>query len=73
MAISRSLMLETTKTKFAKLTVVEIDEFCKKLEEFVKRFQEEGPGAIGHDLDRGIILMDVSLKKFRQINEYKKK
>ena len=63
LAISRSLMLETTKAKFAKLTIQEIDEFYKKIEEFVKHFQEEGPGAIGQDLDRGLKLMDVSYNK----------
>jgi dynein heavy chain len=58
-AISRSLKLESTKAVYAKTTVEEIDEFLKTIEDFVRRFEEEGPGAVGEDLDSGLILMDV--------------
>jgi dynein heavy chain len=58
-ALNRSLMLESTKARFAKLTIEEIDEFLKIIEEFVKRFEEEGPGSVGQDLHSGLMLMDV--------------
>jgi dynein heavy chain len=58
-ALSRSLMLESTKARFAELTVGEIDEFMKKIEDFVKDFEEEGPGSVGEDIDSGLALMDV--------------
>jgi dynein heavy chain len=58
-ALKRSFMLESTKARFAKVTVEEIDEFVKITEEFAKRFEEEGPGSVGQDLERGLKLMDV--------------
>jgi dynein heavy chain len=58
-ALSRSLMLESTKARFAKLTIEEIDEFLKIIEDFVMRFEKEGPGSVGQDLDSGLMLMDV--------------
>jgi len=59
-ALNRSLMLESTKASFAKLIVNETDEFLKTIDGFVKRFEEEGPGSVGQDLDLGLVLMDVS-------------
>jgi dynein heavy chain len=59
-ALNRSLMLESTKARFAKLIVEEIDEFLNIIEDFVKRFEEEGPGSVGLDLNHGLMLMDVS-------------
>jgi dynein heavy chain len=58
-ALSRSLMLESTKARFAKITVDEIDEFLKTIGEFVKNFEEEGPGTVGEDIDSGLKLMEV--------------
>ncbi|PSN52994.1 Dynein heavy chain 10 [Blattella germanica] len=69
LALNRSMMLESTKARFAKLTVDEIDEFVKIIEEFVKRFQEEGPGAVGQELDRGLLLMDEYRPIFDQLEE----
>ncbi|PNF33091.1 Dynein heavy chain 10, axonemal [Cryptotermes secundus] len=57
-ALSRSLMLESTKARFAKLTVEEIEEFLKIIADFVVRFEEEGPGSVGQDLDSGLLRMD---------------
>lgn len=59
-ALNRSLMLESMKARFAKLIVEEIDEFLNITEDFVKRFEEDGPGSVGQELDHGVMLMDVS-------------
>jgi dynein heavy chain len=58
-ALSRSLMLQSTKARFAKITVEEIDEFLKIIGDSVIRFEEEGPGSVGQELDSGLMLMDV--------------
>nr|CAD7449636.1 unnamed protein product [Timema bartmani] len=41
------------------MTRDQISEFLKLVEEFVKRFYEEGPGAVGQDLEQGAKLMEV--------------
>jgi len=58
-ALNRSFMLESTKTRYAKITVDEIDEFVKIVEEVAQRFEDQGPGSVGQDLDSGLKLMDV--------------
>ena len=58
-ALNRSFMLESTKARYAKITVEEIDEFVKTVEEVAQRFEEQGPGSVGQDLDSGLKLMDV--------------
>lgn len=50
--------LEATKDRFATLTLTEINEFCDILAEFVRRFDNEGPGSVGEDLDTGLKLME---------------
>jgi dynein heavy chain len=59
-AVNRSVMLESTKARFAKLIVEESDEFLSVIGDFIKHFEEEGPGSVGQDLDHGLMLMDVS-------------
>jgi hypothetical protein len=58
-ALNRSFMLESTKARYAKITVEDIDAFLKVVEEVAKRFEDEGPGSVGQDLDSGLKLMDV--------------
>jgi dynein heavy chain len=58
-ALNRSFLLESTKARYAKVTVEEIDEFVKIVEEVAQRFEEQGPGSVGQDLDSGLRLMDV--------------
>ena len=58
-ALNRSFMLESTKARYAKITVEEIDEFVKTVEEVAQRFEDQGPGSVGQDLDSGLKLMDV--------------
>jgi len=58
-ALNRSFMLESTKARYAKITVDEIDEFVKIVEEAAQCFEDQGPGSVGQDLDSGLKLMDV--------------
>jgi len=58
-ALNRSFTLESTKARYAKITVEEIDEFVKIVEEVAQRFEDLGPGSVGQDLDSGLKLMDV--------------
>lgn len=55
----RSSTLEATKDKFSKLNVIEIANFLKELDEFVEKFDTEGPGTVGEDMERGLLLMEV--------------
>ncbi|XP_060518939.1 LOW QUALITY PROTEIN: dynein axonemal heavy chain 10 [Cylas formicarius] len=63
----REQTLETTKERFAGVTLNEINEFCEVLKEFVDRFVSEGPGAVGDDLDRGLLLMDDFRIEFEKL------
>lgn len=56
----RANTLEATKDKFSKLNVVEIANFLKDLDEFVEKFDNEGPGTVGEDMERGLLLMEVN-------------
>lgn len=63
----RSSTLEATKDKFSKLNVIEISNFLKELDEFVEKFDTEGPGTVGEDMERGLLLMEVS--SFYRMND----
>lgn len=54
----REQTLESTKERFALLTLSEINSFLDVLKEFLERFLSQGPGAVGEDLDSGVKLMD---------------
>ncbi|CAG9765840.1 unnamed protein product [Ceutorhynchus assimilis] len=54
----REQTLESTKERFALLTLDEINTFLDELAEFLKRFEHEGPGSVGEDLDNGTKLME---------------
>lgn len=68
-AIYRGQTLESTKDRFAQLTLAEINEFCELLAEFVRRFDTEGPGSVGEEMDRGIKLMDEYGVMFAEMEE----
>nr|CAD7428945.1 unnamed protein product [Timema monikensis] len=69
LALSRSHSLEPTKERFASMTRDQISDFLKLIEEFVKRFYEEGPGAVGQDLEQGAKLMeDMEEKRSDLVN-----
>lgn len=60
-SLFRGNTLEQTKEKFSKLNVAEISKFLKELDDFVEKFDSEGPGTIGEDMDRGLLLMEVGI------------
>jgi dynein heavy chain len=68
-ALYREQKLELTKDRFAQMTLTEISDFCEMLDEFVKKFDEEGPGSVGEDLDHGITLMEEYGKMFTELEE----
>ncbi|KAF8569239.1 hypothetical protein P879_02503 [Paragonimus westermani] len=49
--------LRSVKKKFTKLTKQKINAFAMVVEEFERRFLEEGPGAKPNDLDSGVVLL----------------
>lgn len=59
-SLFRGNTLEQTKEKFSKLNVVEISNFLRELDEFVEKFDIEGPAIVGDDMDRGLVLMEVN-------------
>ncbi|KAK3924935.1 Dynein heavy chain 10, axonemal [Frankliniella fusca] len=69
-AMLRSRNLQKTKAKFAVTTQDEIYSFLTECNEFVQKFNAEGPGSVGDDLEKGFRLMDVYRDK---INELLKK
>lgn len=66
-ALYREQKLELTKDRFAQMTLTEIENFCKILAAFVKKFDEEGPGAVGEHLDMGVLLMEEYSKQFEEL------
>lgn len=59
-ALYRSNSLESTKDQFCDMTTREIEDFGREIAEFIEKFQNEGPGSCGEDLDAGMKRMDVS-------------
>ena len=45
--------LVVVKRKFTEITQTQIKEFGEELKTFQEHFKEEGPGSVGHDLDKG--------------------
>ncbi|XP_045466201.1 dynein axonemal heavy chain 10 [Harmonia axyridis] len=68
-ALYREQKLESTKERFALITLNQINDFCKLLSEFVRRFNQEGPGSVGEDLDRGVDLMEEYERLFIEFEE----
>ncbi|KAF2892470.1 hypothetical protein ILUMI_13689 [Ignelater luminosus] len=66
-AIYRTQTLESTKDRFAQITLSEIAEFCGILAEFIRKFDNDGPGAVGEDLDSGLKLMEEYGKIFDEL------
>ncbi|GAB0094127.1 Dynein heavy chain [Sergentomyia squamirostris] len=58
-SLYRSATLEIVKAKFAALTSVEISSFTLNLDEFIKKFNDMGPGSVGDDMNRGLDLMET--------------
>lgn len=68
-ALYRGQSLEATKERFAQLTLTEINEFCELLAEFVQKFDTEGPGCVGEDMDTGVKLMEDYKVMFNEMEE----
>ncbi|KAJ0174233.1 hypothetical protein K1T71_010379 [Dendrolimus kikuchii] len=71
-SLFRGNTLEQTKEKFSKLNVVEISNFLKELDDFVEKFDSEGPATVGDDMDRGMVLMEEYSKYFDELESRKK-
>ncbi|KAL7729890.1 hypothetical protein ACLKA6_014739 [Drosophila palustris] len=65
-ALYRSEKLQPIKQKFAEMTSVEIEIFWDDLEEFIKDWDENGPGSVGAELERGVRLMDPYSHKINE-------
>nr|XP_023024309.1 dynein heavy chain 10, axonemal [Leptinotarsa decemlineata] len=63
----REQTLESTKERFAGLTLKEITDFCSVLAEFLEKYEKEGPGAVGDDLDHGMKLMEDYRTQFEEL------
>lgn len=50
--------MEATKGRFADITQNQIRDFLELILDFVKKYDEEGPGTTGEDLDSGYKLME---------------
>lgn len=61
--------MEATKDRFAALTLSEINEFCELLADFIQRFDTEGPGAVGENLDAGLKLMEEYGAMFTELEQ----
>ncbi|XP_011184312.3 dynein axonemal heavy chain 10 [Zeugodacus cucurbitae] len=61
--------VQPIKQKFADMTAVEISSFWEELEEFIRDFEENGPGSVGPDLDKGSKLMDFYGAKLNKYEE----
>ncbi|XP_049877279.1 dynein axonemal heavy chain 10 [Pectinophora gossypiella] len=68
----RAKTLEATKDKFSKLNVIEISNFLRELDEFIEKFDLEGPATVGDDMDRGLLLMEEYTKYFDELEARKK-
>ncbi|KAF9424732.1 hypothetical protein HW555_000033, partial [Spodoptera exigua] len=68
----RASTLEKTKEKFSKMNVEEIAKFLRELDEFVEKFDAVGPGTVGDDMDRGIMLVEEYSKYFDEFDNRKK-
>lgn len=50
--------LTGVKVKFTEITQEQITQFKTELENFATKFHEEGPGAVGSDLDKGLKILN---------------
>ncbi|XP_028025407.1 dynein heavy chain 10, axonemal [Bombyx mandarina] len=71
-SLFRGNTLEQTKEKFSKLNVVEISNFLKELDDFVEKFDNEGPATVEDDMDRGLLLMEEYGKYIDELESRKK-
>ncbi|PIK48528.1 putative dynein heavy chain 10, axonemal isoform X3 [Apostichopus japonicus] len=58
--------LIVVKKKFTEITQTQIGGFSTELDKFHGRFKEEGPCAVGNDLDKGLLLLEQYKKELKQ-------
>lgn len=63
----REQTLEPTKDRFAVMTLNEISTFQDVLKTFLEKYEREGPGAVGDDLDSGVHLMEEYRREFEDL------
>ena len=56
--------LIVVKRKFTEITMQQIKDFGKELQEFEERFRENGPGSIGRDLDKGNLVFHITVSSY---------
>ncbi|CRL07346.1 CLUMA_CG020322, isoform A [Clunio marinus] len=65
-ALYRSKTLHSTKVKFSQMTANDIEKFKQELDEFVNKFEIEGPG-VEEDMDKGQKLMQIYAVEFEKL------
>ncbi|KAL7022048.1 hypothetical protein ACKWTF_012111 [Chironomus riparius] len=65
-ALYRMKTLYSTKVKFSQMTSNDIEKFKCELDEFVNKFETEGPGIV-QDMDRGQKLMEIYTSDFEKM------
>ena len=58
--------LVVVKKKFTEITCEQVVEFTKDVEALYNRFQSEGPGTVGSDLDKGVELVASMLQEMEK-------
>ncbi|XP_056647538.1 dynein axonemal heavy chain 10 [Diorhabda sublineata] len=66
-AIYREQILESTKERFALLTQAQINDFLEIINAFVSKYEAEGPGSVGENLDLGVKLMEEYRVQFENL------
>lgn len=56
--------METTKERFQTVTAGQVSNFLQVINAFVTKFDTEGPGAVGEDMDTGVKLMEEYIGLF---------
>ncbi|XP_055846772.1 dynein axonemal heavy chain 10 isoform X2 [Episyrphus balteatus] len=68
-SLYRSFKLGAIKQKFAEIVTTDINKFLEELQDFIEDFEQNGPGSVGSDLDRGTRLIDTYGTKFKNLEE----
>lgn len=70
-ALYRGQTLEATKGRFADMTQVELHDFLDVVGEFVRKYDTEGPGNVGEDLDRGNAMLEEYEEEIEVVDKRK--
>lgn len=53
--------LQPTQAFFLAKTQQKVSDFSKAVQRFQQKFESKGPGSVGEDLERGVVLLKVNL------------